>query len=719
MNLSDQTNIAAAVTASNAVEMDIPFNQLHVSRKNARTKPHTQRDIECRAASIKAYGILNRLQVINEPFVGTGQCFGVVAGGGRYLSIALLVEQGVLPEDWPVKCDLRSEDDAIAISLAENMNRAALHEADEFVAFKAMADEGKAVETIAAHFSIPVRTVQQRLRLGALHPDLINAYRNGEMGPQEVRAFCRSTDQERQLQVWQSLPAWSRSAHYISHHLSQDSMSTNSAMVAFVGLDAYRAAGGHVAADLFSDQTDEARVEDLALLHQLAVEKLQGIAAEVVASESWSWSDVCETYTHQHRSQFDQEHPTRREPSTEEQDKLSRLESERGALRATRSDLQARLTEAAGDDDADGYYDEEEDEEEGDAEGGAADALDPAAQALVDDLNRQINETDEAIEQRSVRIREIEQSLLSYSEEVRARAGVTVALYGRGSAQIVRGLIVRAESEAGTSGTTGNSGIASSGAPTKKERAELSERLSLQLSAHRTAIMQAAMINQPNVAIAAATHRMLEAVTRRHRYADSATMKITATFSTAALHDKAPDLKGMRASDEVQARIDAWRARVPSDTNAELAWLLSLSYADLNELFALCVALTLDATTGVAGAQPGQELATALQIDVASYWSATEGSYFGSVSKERIVAALDEACGLGAGEPVAKMKKGEAAKYAEQKLVGTGWLPAMMRTPVKLETLPAEQGIQDVPVEAQDHVTETEPVTTEPAETTE
>lgn len=717
MNLSDQTNIAAAATASNAVEMDIPFNQLHVSRKNARTKPHTQRDIECRAASIKAYGILNRLQVINEPLAGTSQSFGVVAGGGRYLSIALLVEQGMLPADWPVKCDLRSEDDAIAISLAENANRAALHEADEFVAFKAMADEGKAVETIAAHFGIPVRTVQQRLRLGALHPDLINAYRNGEMGPQEVRAFCRSTDQERQLQVWQSLPTYSRSAHYISHLLSQDSMSTNSAMVAFVGLDAYRAAGGHVAADLFSEQTDEARVEDLALIHQLAVEKLQGIAAEVMASEGWSWSDVCETYTHQHRCQFDQEHPTRREPSAEEQDELSRLENERGALRATRTDLQSRLTEAAGDDDADGHYDEEEDD--ADDEAGAADALDPAAQALVDDLGRQITETDAAIEQRSARIREIEQSLLSYSDEVRARAGVMVALDGRGGAQIMRGLIVRAESESGASGTTGSSGTASTSAPTKKERAELSERLSLQLSAHRTAIMQAAMINQPNVAIAAATHRMLEAVTRRHRYADSAAMKITATFSTAALHDKAPDLKGMRASDEVQARIDAWRARVPSDTSAEFAWLLSLSQADLNELFALCVALTLDATTGVAGAQPGQELATALQIDVASYWSATEASYFGSVSKERIVAALDEACGLGAGEPVGKMKKGEAAKYAEQKLVGTGWLPAMLRTPVKSETLPADEGIQDAPVEAQDHAPEAQPVTTEPAEMTE
>ena len=139
MNLADQPTVPQSVIGTASTEVDIPFKKLHISRKNTRIKPHSMADIECRAASIMAYGLLNRLQVIPEQ--GSGTEFGVIAGAGRYLSIELLVQRGLVPEDFPVKCDLRSTDDAIAISLVENANRTAPHEADEFVAFEQLLGE--------------------------------------------------------------------------------------------------------------------------------------------------------------------------------------------------------------------------------------------------------------------------------------------------------------------------------------------------------------------------------------------------------------------------------------------------------------------------------------------------------------------------------------------------------------------------------------------------
>jgi ParB family transcriptional regulator, chromosome partitioning protein len=44
----------------------------------------------------------------------------------------------------------------------------ALHPADEFEAFKALIDEGKGVEDVAARFGLSVLTVQRRLKLSAL-----------------------------------------------------------------------------------------------------------------------------------------------------------------------------------------------------------------------------------------------------------------------------------------------------------------------------------------------------------------------------------------------------------------------------------------------------------------------------------------------------------------------------------------------------------------------
>jgi len=693
MNLADQP-VVPVVVASPSTEVDIPFNKLHISRKNTRIKPHSAPDIECRAASIMAYGVLNRLQVIKEQGQDAATEFGVIAGAGRFYSIELLVQRGLLPEDYPVKCDLRSEEDAIAISLAENANRTPPHEADEFVAFKAMADEGKSPETVAAHFGVSVRTVQQRMRLGGLHPELLDLYRNGKMGSEEVRAFCRSADQERQLQVWNALPQWNRTAYIIRNQLAQDSLGTNDPLVLFVGLDAYKQAGGVVTRDLFSQDANDGFVEDLALLHQLAVDKLRTAAADIVAAEGWSWSDFCESFDHRLRSQFDQAKPERREATEAEQAELARIAAEVDHLKEKRDSLYDALDRLDG-------GEEGEEGEEGQEGGPDAQATGEASgESAEEALSAQIEEVERQIGQLNGCAHAITQSLQFYSDEVRATGGVIVALDGRGGMEVVRGLIRREEkpveaanqqsgggaapgapSASGTSVQPSTTGTGLGFTQPKKERSEISERLAFQLSARRTAAMQALMVTNPQVALAATVHRMLDLVTRRHRSREDDPVKISATGSFQSLHDKAPDLKGTRASDEVQARVDAWRERIPGQIKDEFAWLLQLPSADLLDLFALCVALTLDATTGVAGKQPGSELAAALDLDVADYWTATEASYFGAVSKETVIAAVEEACGPGSGMPIVKMKKGEAVKYAEQKIAGTRWLPAMLRAP--------------------------------------
>lgn len=699
MNLSEQNNVAVATAAATGIDLYIPFNKLHMSEKNSRTKPHTLQDIECRAASIKAYGLLNRLQVIEEPAPDGSKGHGVVAGGGRYLSIALLVNTGALPPDHPVKCELRSVDEAIAISVAENANRAPLHEADEFVAFKAMADEGKAVETIAAHFGLSVRTVQQRLCLGALHPRLIEAYRNGEMDKEQVRAFCRSTDQARQLQVWTALPQFNRSAWAIRTQLSKDSFTTTEPMVRFVGIDQYRRAGGIVMTDLFSHD-NEGVIEDIALVHQLAVDKLRQIAGELVAEEGWAWSDIAESYDSRHYAEYEAAVPAQRSPTQEEQARLDTLGEELDCLLKKRDDLQEA---------ADTRDDEEGDDEEGEdhVDGGPCTVTQPSAEAL----RQQIAEVEERITRIEGDIQALHAALSSYSEEVRATGGVVVALDGRGGVMVVRGLVSRCQPDAGevlrpASSAPASTSPAFSGQyggldqqPAKKHRPDISERLANQPSAHRTAVMQACMIDRPDVAMAATVHRLLGTVTRRHRYGEQDVLKISGQSSLHLLHDRAPDLKGMRASNEVMARVDDWLARIPPSASEEFGWLLSLDAADLQELFALCVALTLDATVGSAGQQPDEALASALRIDVADYWSATAASYFDAVSKDTIIAAVEDACGRGTGMALVKMKKGEAAKHAEQKLAGTRWLPAMLRRP--LSAGPDGVTVEGIPADSQ------------------
>src|SRR3984957_17817802 len=60
--------------------------------------------------------------------------------------------------------NILAEDD----SLAENVQRVALHPLDQFRAFQTLREKGQSDETIAAAFFVSVNVVKQRLRLAAV-----------------------------------------------------------------------------------------------------------------------------------------------------------------------------------------------------------------------------------------------------------------------------------------------------------------------------------------------------------------------------------------------------------------------------------------------------------------------------------------------------------------------------------------------------------------------
>ena len=96
------------------------------------------------------------------------------------------------------------------ISLAENEIRQAMHPADQFDAFKALADQKMSDEDIAARFGVTVQVVRQRLKLARVSPKLIALYRKGEMPLDCLMAFAISDDHKQQEKIWKDLPEWSK-----------------------------------------------------------------------------------------------------------------------------------------------------------------------------------------------------------------------------------------------------------------------------------------------------------------------------------------------------------------------------------------------------------------------------------------------------------------------------------------------------------------------------
>jgi ParB family chromosome partitioning protein len=324
------TTQAAAETGTT---LFIPLHRLKKSPKNARKTPHPKGDIEALAASIAAKGLLQNL-VVEPEHKDDGKETGfflVTIGEGRRLAHLLRAKRKEIKKAEPVRCVLDTAHNAHEISLAENVIRSAMHPADQFEAFaKLHREEGMAAEDIAARFGVTPSVVKQRLKLGAIAPTLMQAYRDEELSLDELTAFAITDDHARQEKVWNELPPYHRSRDAILQALSEGQVSSDDRRAAFVGAEAYQAAGGAIIRDLF-DEEGGGFFADAALLNRLVREKLEAEAATIKA-EGWKWIVVEPEFNHEMAAGMRRVYPEAAPLSEADQAKLDELEHHHNAL---------------------------------------------------------------------------------------------------------------------------------------------------------------------------------------------------------------------------------------------------------------------------------------------------------------------------------------------------------------------------------------------------
>jgi ParB family chromosome partitioning protein len=269
---------------------DIPFNKLSLSQSNVR-RLKAGVSIDDLAEDIARRGLLQSLNVrpvLDAAGAETG-VFEIPAGGRRYRALGQLVKQKRLSKTAPVPCIVRDptvEVSAEEDSLAENVQRVALHPLDQFCAFKSLYDQGAGEDEIAARFFVPPAVVKQRLRLASVSERLLGIYAEDGMTLEQLMAFTVTTDQARQEQVWEALQqSYNREPYLIRRQLTESAVRACDRRARFVSVEAYEAAGGVVLRDLFEDDGG-GWLQDVALLDRLATEKL-AMEAEKIATEGW------------------------------------------------------------------------------------------------------------------------------------------------------------------------------------------------------------------------------------------------------------------------------------------------------------------------------------------------------------------------------------------------------------------------------------------------
>ncbi|MBE1294787.1 ParB/RepB/Spo0J family partition protein [Phycobacter azelaicus] len=326
-----KTETSAQAAAVATIEM-IPLSKLALSPMNVRkTQASPEADAEL-YASILETGLKQNL-IVHK----VGAKYHVHAGGRRLAALQKLKADGHVKASHAIPCQVEDKDVAEDTSAAENIVRAAMHPADQFEAFAALRAKGRTEQQIAAQFGITKNLVCQRLKLASVAPDLMQRFRDEDITLDCIMAFTLTDDHERQLEAWETVQKqYNPSAYAIRNHLTQKSYSGRSKLAKFVGVDAYKKAGGDVIEDLFSDN-DSVHLKDPELLERLAQEKLDGIAEK--AGKTWKWAEAHLETDYDSFRPYGRVYPQPLDPDTE-------LEAEYEKLQARKEQLEADYDEA-------------------------------------------------------------------------------------------------------------------------------------------------------------------------------------------------------------------------------------------------------------------------------------------------------------------------------------------------------------------------------------
>jgi ParB family transcriptional regulator, chromosome partitioning protein len=621
----------------------IPLSKLVPSPLNVRKTGGT--NIDELAMLIDAHGLLQQLLV--APHLSkkksTGK-FEVVGGERRRRALRKLAELGKISKDEEIPCKLVTREQAIAMSMAENSGREAMSVADTVVAFRDMLAAGATVDEVALSFGITPLTVRRRLKLANVSPRLFELFRQEQLTLDQLMSLAVVDDHEAQERVWDSMSGYERNASNLRRQLlGREIDAARDPVAQFVGIEAYEAAGGAVTRDLFADEGEAGYISNAELLYRLAKEKLDGEAAKIV-KEGWKWIETRTSFDYSERHAFAEAPMGMRDPTPKEQEKLDALAKE-----------QADAEEAL-----EALY-----------EGDEADFDQKAA----DDLERQAEKASREADKLHAKMRR-------YDPDVLAIAGAVVAIDHGGRSVVYRGLVKPEDKKEAKRVKAKSSGVQREGQDSEGDDSvpTLSESLHRKLTAHRTKALQVLVADNAHVALASVVHALLLQVVIEHSYRADTALAIRANDCEGALGQFADDMKGSKADEALQAKLDNWRERIPGDADRLLPWLLGQDDPTLMELLALCAALSLNALTATAQAHPADAIATAVGLDMADWWTATAGSYFAEVPKARIADAISEAVSVEASASLAKLKKAEAVAKAEALVAGTRWLPAPLRS---------------------------------------
>lgn len=615
----------------------IPLCNLRKGKSNPRRLGDP--DYAGMAASLKAVDQLQNIIVAPLP----GGHFEVQAGDRRFGGFCLLREAGEIASDHPVLCLVVAAGDQNAISAAENMQRHAMHPADECDACQRMRVAGMTVDAIADALGCTALIVERRLAVSEAAPELLALYRTSGITTDQLIALCATDDHALQVSIWRN--AREKDPRELRRLvIAKEVDAADDPRVAFIGgIAAFTRAGGQVRRDLFSGAEGGGFIADVALLNRLVCDRLQGEAAQLQSREGWAWVEVEATCNREALLRFGRLSPDRRESTATEQADLDRLHREDAQLQ----DELAAL------------------------EGG---------RHVDQDAGERIQRSAEIADRRdaiSDAVGGLERMRSSYRVEEMAFAGAMAWLDSRGNVRVERGLVRPEDRAALAKAKRGVVGGRVTKAAGRKAHA-MSQAVQQSLKGYRDAAARIALADNARVAKILFACSVAGQLTEIAGAAPLLPELVSAAEATGDTEGNAHGQDALQLVEQLERKGRLALGSVPASPAAMWRAMAGKTDQELDAILAYGIARMLRL------GQPGDDMTKlvleAMAFDVSRHYTPTAANFFSRVPKEFSVAALLECGRVTAAESVGGMSKQQLASYAESEVRGTGWVPAVMRS---------------------------------------
>ena len=605
---------------------EIPLNQLVFSADNVRVINASKAADNELIAGIRSSGLLQNLIVRpNKKY------YEVIAGGRRLAALNYLAIKEVIAEDKKIGCVVKSGDENITeISLMENTQRAAMHPADEFEAFRKMVEDGGiSVSEVAERFGKSKKYVNQRLSLGLVSPKLLGYYRKGKLDLESVMAFTIAGDHDRQMACHTELSKVHRlHANQIKSWLTGELVTTNHGIGKFVGKAAYIKAGGAISSDLFED-TDY--LSDGELVNKLATEKLEK-AIKKLAGEGWAWVT-----------------PTLRIDYVHNDYDLVQLQPELvgvpKALDSKIAKLEAEFKRLEGKCMAEGWPEELESECD-------------EAEAQLDAENERRDE------------------YLVYTGEQKTYSGCFVGFSGNGELCLKKGLAYRKDfPQPAASGSVESAGSSNP----KSEKKGISMALVSDLGKYRQHATKAVLVSQPSVAMDILHYTICLQMFESGYYNGRSLLDLN--FSVVPSETNKLDIAESKASEVLNGAMEKldteWVAI--NDEGKRFDKFCELSKSAKEKLVTFCVASSLKISVR-GGSKEQDRIVDKLNVPFSDYWRPTKENYLSRMPRELLISNFAEARGKKWANDTkdADRKKSDLVEFQVEWLDspdGAGWIP--------------------------------------------